>query len=708
MPPKQKTPPPPPKLSKRVVLTVINHKGGTTKCLAGDTLIPDPVTGVPRTLHEVMTDPQHDQVVTLRDRTTIVPAPIAAKVDNGVRPTLKVTFASGRSVTCTPNHPFLLPDGWRRADELTIGHTAALPRRLPHPSDPVRLKDAEVTMLALLLAEGGLSQRQARFSTADPEMLRRATDAAQALGWTVTHIGRYDYRINGPRLAGPMAFAREHGIAKLAKHKTMPTAVYRLPEDQLADFLGIFWMCDGSMPKDGPRVVLASESLVRALQHLLLRFGVQSTVRRADAKLNGKAFEAWRLSVPKVSWPAFLTHIPLWGEKKERLISMAEQPGTSNLGFPTMTEPLRQRLRELAPTARGKAGAPTMRMVGERLGYNRGHFQFSFLVNGGSGQICRGPLRAFAEVFGVEDELSWLYRTDTDVYWDRIVSVEPAGEQQVYDLTVDETHCFVANDVIVHNTTTAVNLGAAFAEMGLTVRVIDADPQAGSVTHWLPPQQEVETGLLEVYKTLLYGTGNLTIDHVTSLTTVENLLIVPSWTSMRVVEQDRLAGADQVLRRALAGSDAEVNIDIIDAPHTLDVIAVGAIAAADEIIIPLQASDLDTVGMQELLDVLDRVQRLMDRPDLRIAAIVVGRTKPNSIFDTQLIEGFRDAYPGAVIGSVPDTVKMREATTAHLPITVYAPKEKASKAFRAMAQELVRRWVVPAAEEADQAAEVVA
>jgi replicative DNA helicase len=146
-------------------------KSSLVKCLDEDTEIVDPRTGVPRTIAEVFKDPQIDRVLTLRDRRHVEAAPITAKVDVGISPCLRITFASGRSVTTTPEHPYLMPDGWRRADTLRSGETAALPARVPVPEEPVRLVDEEVDVLAILLAEGCYVPSQTggvRFTSAEP------------------------------------------------------------------------------------------------------------------------------------------------------------------------------------------------------------------------------------------------------------------------------------------------------------------------------------------------------------------------------------------------------------------------------------------------------------------------------------------------------------------------------------------------------------
>jgi intein/homing endonuclease len=406
-------------------------KSSLVKCLDENTEIIDPRTGVPRTIGEAFKDPQVDRVLTLQDRRHIEAVPITAKVDAGISPCLRITFASGRSVTTTPEHPYLMPDGWRRADTLRVGETAALPARVPFPEEPVRMLDEEVDVLAILLAEGCLVPSQTggvHFTSGEPEIIDRMRVAGRRLGFEVRHVGRYDHALTGhvtidappdgrcacgcgaPTLTAvrtrngnvkgqPSRYAPGHSSRRgvvatllrrnevpraLAKHKVIPDSVYRLPEDQLARFLGVFWMCDGTVSKTGVETTLASERMVRQLQHLLLRFGIQSRVRYHRSAIGDRPFDAWNLRVYSHCEARFLDTIPLWGLKRAKLEAMCaarRRPVQANCGSPSASTEL-----------------------------------------------------------------------DSDIFWDRVVAIEDVGERHVYDLTVEPTACFVANDIITHNT----------------------------------------------------------------------------------------------------------------------------------------------------------------------------------------------------------------------------------------------------------------
>jgi Intein splicing domain/LAGLIDADG-like domain/TraG P-loop domain len=475
-------------------------KSSLVKCLDEDTEVVDPVTGVPRTIAEVFKDEDVTRVLTLNQDRRIASVPIAAKVDVGLDSScLRVTFASGRSVITTPEHPFLMPDGWRRADQLSVEETAAVPARIPFPDKPVRILDEEVDFLAIILAEGCYVRTQTggvHFTSADPGIVARMREAGERLGFRVRHRGPYDWTLTGhvkftepphgicacgcgaptpiatrtrngnikgqrrryadghsSRRGAAATVLRRLGVPRaLSRENVLPEIIYRLPPDQLARFIGVFWMCDGTVGKVGVSTTLASERLVRQLQHLLLRFGIQSGVRFHRSTSNGEPYPQWQLRVYSQSDQAFLSQILLWGQKRERLAALCagrSGPVHANVGAPSLSRAMRTRLDAATRLPDGRFDNARLKQVAERLGASY-RFQFSHIVNLATGRINRPGFRAFCEVFGLMDEYGWLL--DSDVFWDRIVSIEDVGERHVYDLTVEPTACFVANDILVHNT----------------------------------------------------------------------------------------------------------------------------------------------------------------------------------------------------------------------------------------------------------------
>jgi replicative DNA helicase len=236
---------------------------------------------------------------------------------------------------------------------------------------------------------------------------------------------------------------------KGAKDKFIPTPIFTLPREQLAVFLNRLFATDGwaTVTNGNGRFGFASvsERLVRQIQHLLLRFGVIARLRARQIKYRNTRRPAWQLDIiDPNSVRTFTTEIGIFG--KEEAVGRVRE---ANRGKGAKTN------RDLIPVEvwadleRAKGEAPWAE-VAERMGLPR---QTNLHV--GTRSLSRGRLRRFATALGSE-ELAQL--AQSDVYWDEIVSIEPTGNKQVYDLTIPETHNFIANDLCVHNTAFALNV----------------------------------------------------------------------------------------------------------------------------------------------------------------------------------------------------------------------------------------------------------
>ena len=122
-------------------VVVLSRKGGVGKCLSAETEVVDPRTGEMRTLGEFVADDECAEVFSLEDSRRVRALPVAEKIPSGVKDCVRVTFASGRTLTATTNHPLLMADGWRAVEDIEVGETAALAARIPFPREPVEISD---------------------------------------------------------------------------------------------------------------------------------------------------------------------------------------------------------------------------------------------------------------------------------------------------------------------------------------------------------------------------------------------------------------------------------------------------------------------------------------------------------------------------------------------------------------------------------------
>jgi replicative DNA helicase len=236
-----------------------------------------------------------------------------------------------------------------------------------------------------------------------------------------------------------------HGAAR----KSVPAAVFRLTREQQALFLNRLFSTDGwaTVLKSGQSQLgyaTINERLARQVQHLLLRFGVVAALRLRWVRYRDSRRPSWQLDITHgESILIFAREIGIFGKEKA-LDAVVE----------AVSRRRRQVNRDLLPLG-----------VWKLLEKAKGDMSWSELarkagvadsnIHVGRRALSRSRLAKFALALG-NRELSAL--ANSDVYWDRIVSIVPAGEKQVYDLTIPETHNFIANDVCVHNTSLAMNI----------------------------------------------------------------------------------------------------------------------------------------------------------------------------------------------------------------------------------------------------------
>ncbi|HEV2149015.1 MAG TPA: replicative DNA helicase [Longimicrobiaceae bacterium] len=237
---------------------------------------------------------------------------------------------------------------------------------------------------------------------------------------------------------------------KGAAAKRVPSPVFRLPRGQVALFLNRLFATDGwaTLLASGQAQIgysTVSERLARDVQHLLLRFGVIASLRRRSVKYRDGRRTAWQLDVTDArSIRAFAAEIGIFGKEAalQRVVEAVERKR-----YQTNRDLIPVEAWERIAAAKGaESWASLARRAGIRGASN---------VHVGKRAISRARMLAFADALD-DGELRDL--AESDVYWDEIVSIEPMGRKQVYDLTIPETHNFVANDVYVHNTAFTLNI----------------------------------------------------------------------------------------------------------------------------------------------------------------------------------------------------------------------------------------------------------
>jgi len=240
----------------------------------------------------------------------------------------------------------------------------------------------------------------------------------------------------------------------------------------------------------------------------------------------------------------------------------------------------------------------------------------------------------------------------------------------------------------VGKTTSAINLGAALAELGRRVLLVDFDPQGAlSVGLGVQPHQLERT----TYNLLM--DRKVGLDDVLIKTGVAGMDLLPSNIDLSAAEIQLVTevAREQALARTLAPAIDHYDFVLIDCQPSLGLLTVNALTASHGVIIPLECEYFSLRGVALLVDTIEKVKERLN-PELRLEGILAtmydGRTVHGREVFARVVEGFGDAVFDTVIAR---TVRFPETTVAGEPITTWAPNSTGATAYRNLAREVIAR-----------------
>ncbi len=240
----------------------------------------------------------------------------------------------------------------------------------------------------------------------------------------------------------------------------------------------------------------------------------------------------------------------------------------------------------------------------------------------------------------------------------------------------------------VGKTTSTINLGAALAEYGRRVLLVDFDPQGAlSVGLGVQPHQLDRTA----YNLLMER--DIAIDDILLKTAVPGMDLLPSNIDLSAAEVQLVGevAREQTLSRVLRPIVDEYDFVLIDCQPSLGLLTVNALTAANEVIVPLECEFFSLRGVALLIDTIDKVRERLN-PTLKLAGILAtmydGRTLHGREVFARVVEAFGDQVFDTVISR---TVRFPETTVAGEPITTWAPTSAGAKAYRNLAREVLAR-----------------
>jgi replicative DNA helicase len=374
----------------------------------------------------------------------------------GRRPVFAVRLASGREVRATAKHRLFGADGWIRVSELRTGDRLAIARGTPEPENALAWPEARLALLGHLIGDGSyLSGQPLRYCTASEENSRLVAQAAsEEFGVTVNrHAGRGNWHQlvlsgNGNRWhpEGVNLWLRELGIFGQRSHeKRIPGPVFCLDDESIAVLLEHLWATDGTIfaRKPGTRgssticFSTNSRGLARDVAALLLRLGIVTRIREVAQGGHRPMFTA-SISGAR-DQTLFLERVGAFGPRRNGAEKLTRLLATKRAGTNVDTLPT-EFFEKIKASMAARGVSHRAMSLARGTSY------------GGSSRFRFAPSRALmTEYAGLLDDETLLADAESDLFWDRVVEVVPAGEEEVYDLTVPGPASWLADGIVSHN-----------------------------------------------------------------------------------------------------------------------------------------------------------------------------------------------------------------------------------------------------------------
>lgn len=237
----------------------------------------------------------------------------------------------------------------------------------------------------------------------------------------------------------------------------------------------------------------------------------------------------------------------------------------------------------------------------------------------------------------------------------------------------------------VGKTTTTVNLSTLLAKKGKKVLLIDTDPQ-GNATSGLGITKELE---LSVYDILV---GDTAFDETIQETTIKNLSVCPSNISLAGAEVELVSmmSREQRLKTKLDVIKERYDYILIDCPPSLGLITLNAFTASDSVLIPVQCEYFALEGLGQLLNTVNLVKKHLNK-NLEIEGALLTMYDARTNLSNQVVKEVKKYFEDKVYKTViPRNVRLSEAPSYGMPISLYDPRSKGAKAYEKFAKELLK------------------
>ena len=265
------------------------------------------------------------------------------------------------------------------------------------------------------------------------------------------------------------------------------------------------------------------------------------------------------------------------------------------------------------------------------------------------------------------------------------MSIISTGDDQLSDKKSPRIIAIANQKGGVGKTTTTINLGAAIAESGKKVLIIDLDPQSNTTTGLGVSTKELNSSIYQVI--IEENTASETIIGVG----IKNLRLLPSSLELAGAEIELVTAfsREQRLTRSLDEVVSDYDFILIDCPPALGLLTVNALCFANEVIVPIQCEYYALEGLGQLVGNVDLVKSNLN-PELQISKIVLVMYDSRTKISKQVADEVREHFGERVCNQIiPRSVRLSEAPSYGQPITVFDPTSRGAVAYKELAREVL-------------------
>lgn len=373
---------------------------------------------------------------------------------NGKKSVYRLTLKGGKQIDATDNHPFFTAEGWKELKNLQVGEMLATPSKLDFfGNESIDIND--IKLLAYMIGDGNCKNKNIRFtqtpnSAQHLEMEQIVKHYDCELFQYPSNKRQYDFIIRKNKFRHNRIYPNKvknlliqyDVYNRSADNKVIPKKIFQLKKEQIALFLSRLFATDGWASSSYRNqkwlceigYASNSEILIREISHLLLRFGIKSNVSKKTQK-------AWNLGIyDKKSINIFAQEIGIYG--KEKALQKVVDDVNKKLDLDSFMPKIIN--KEIISTMKSKqvTKADLVRLWEDTTRQNSRLRLEKY-------KLQKQKAKLIAKYLDMHDLLLLI---DGDIEWQEIKSIKYIGDFDTYDLTVSNTHNFIANDIITHNT----------------------------------------------------------------------------------------------------------------------------------------------------------------------------------------------------------------------------------------------------------------